>query len=317
MKAYLPRIASCMALFMLPIVFAADVDTPHYRVEVIVFTHVEGRSDARDMDTFQDFSALTDPLIRARRAAMPPAVERTDLHIAGDRDDETPYDPEIDDAASEQTRQAELEAVLQLIDTLADLEEGALMPDLPVWPEPYLALEQLSPKMEHALARLEGSPGHQVLSWRAWHQPLESGSAGERVRIHDDHPIAANWLELAPTGAIVSTENDGQDSPGLEPVFHYRLDGGVRLRQRQFMHLESELHWRARRETSPWTTAIEIHDQATGDYQVHRLQQSRTVRPGRLEYFDSSWLGMLVLIEPIAPLDGSDVDPDDAFTDVD
>ena len=34
-----------------------------------------------------------------------------------------------------------------------------------------------------------------------------------------------------------------------------------------------------------------------GEWQLHRLQQSRIVEPGRLEYFDSSLFGVLVLIE--------------------
>ncbi len=283
MKAYLPRILSCMTLLMLPVMLAADVATPHYRVEVIVFTHAEGRSDARDMQQLDDFSALTDPLARARKTT--------------------------ESSADELSRQTELDAVLELIDTLDGLEEGNLMPELPVWPEPYLALERLSPKMERALARLNDSSGHDVLSWRAWHQPLERGSAGERVRIHDDEPVAVDWLKLTPVGI--------QPVSDLEPTFHYRLDGGVRLRQRQFMHLESNLQWRIEQVASPWMSPLEFHDEPTGGFRVHRLSQSRTIRPGRLEYFDSNWLGMLVLIEPIDPLDGSDADHEDVNAEMD
>ncbi len=315
MKAYLSRIVSCMAMLLLPTALAADVDTTYYRIEIIVFSHADGRPDGHEVNQLQDFSALTDPLIQARRAALPSADE---LHHGSDREvDIRPAPESSDDAASRQAQQAELDAVLELIDTLADLEEGTLMPELPVWPEPYLALDRLSPKMERALARLKDSTGHEVLSWQAWHQPLASGTAGERVRIHDDRPITADWLKMTPTGTIIAAGQQGRDIKHLAPTWHYRLDGGVQLRQRQFMHLESELHWRVRHEPSRWTTSLELDTETTAGYRVHRMNQSRTVRPGRLEYFDSSWLGMLVLIEPIAPLDGSDTVPDEAVNDMD
>lgn len=334
MKAFLPRLTFSVALLMLPATLIADLDTPHYRVEIIVFAHVEGRSDARSADEIADFTALTDPVFRARKASMPAADDSVDppvsmddahedvlhedgLHSDDEREDDAVHDPESDALAREQAREAELEAVLELIDTLADLEEGALMPELPVWPEPYLALEELSPKMARALARLEGSSAHKVLSWRAWHQPLASGSVGNRVRIHDDHPVAADWIALTPSGTVAPVGDESLDSHNYQPLFHYRLDGGVRLRQRQFMHLESDLHWRVRQEPSPWPSTLDLDEDTTGKFRVHRLEQSRTVRPGRLEYFDSSWLGMLVLIEPIAPLDGSDVDFDDELAERD
>ena len=327
MKAYLTRIVFGMTLLLLPVMLIADADTPHYRIEVIVFAHADGRPDARHVQHLEDFSALTDPLALARKASAAPAEDPIDEPVlpgsaqvglpADGADDETLAGRGFDEMMAERTRQAELEAMLELIDTLDGLEEGTLMPELPTWPDRYLALERLSPKMERALERLENSAGHDVLAWRAWHQPLARGLAGERVRIHDDQPVAADWLKLTPVGLSISEERDSKVSETLTPAFHYRLDGGIRLRQRQFMHLESDLHWRTEQVSSPWMPRLELHDEPTGGYQLHRLNQSRTVRPDRLEYFDSSWLGMLVLIEAIEPLDGSDIDHDDDDFDTD
>ena len=294
----LPRLA-VLTVLAVPALALADAEVPHYRVEVIVFSHLDGRPDARRSESIENFSALTDPVRRAVIAALPPIDER-------------PVDVPEDEARVDPDRQTELDATLDLIDALARLEDGELMPVLPTWPEPYLALESLSSRMERALSRLQDSARHEVLAWRAWHQPLSRTTTAERVRVRDDHLIAADWIDLAPSGISASETGSGDQLHGLEPRFHYRLDGGIRLRQRQFMHLEVDLHWRAPQRTSPWMTTL--HDDEAG-YEIHRLSQSRTVRPDRLEYFDSSWLGMLVLIEELEPLHGSETDEDEARPD--
>ncbi|MEX0915059.1 MAG: CsiV family protein, partial [Wenzhouxiangellaceae bacterium] len=77
------------------------------------------------------------------------------------------------------------------------------------------------------------------------------------------------------------------------------------LRQRQFLHLDLDLVWqvparapadrasRGRREPPVGMST----DRAENEWLLHRLRQSRIVRPGRLEYFDSSLFGVLVRIE--------------------
>jgi hypothetical protein len=303
MNALPSRPALLLALLCLPFGLAADPDVPHYRVEVIVFSHADGRSDARVSESFEDFSELTDPLRRAQLAADP---REDDPGRPGAADEHQAMPDEFD----ERERAAERDAALALIDTLAELEEGTLMPTLPTWPEPWLALEALSSKMERARVRLEDSPRHEVLAWRAWHQPLQRGRAGERVRIHDEYVIATEWDDEP------EATEQWIDNEAAEPTLHYRLDGGIRLRQRQFIHLDSDLHWRSpgRPAASPWMQPMEQTEDSgeNGDYEVHRLVQSRAIRAGRLEYFDSSWLGLLVLIERIQPLHGSEIESEDA-----
>ena len=276
------RILALIAALTIPLTALADPETSVYRVEVIVFSHLEGRPDGRHSAEVEDFSALTDPV---RRAA---AVSGSSTDT-GNRD-----------------RQNEIEAALGLIEALARLEDDALTPALPAWPEPYLALESLSPRMGQALDRLERSSAHDVLTWRAWHQPLEAGITAERLRLHDDHVIKVDWIDMTPTGVALSQSSAKAHTLAHEPRFHYRLDGGLRLRQRQFMHLEVDLHWRVPPERSPWMTIID--PESIAGFETHRLRQSRTVRPDRLEYFDSNWLGLLVLIEQLVHPDDEDAE---------
>lgn len=258
----------------------AEEVEPFYRVEVIVFQHVDGRPDAREVESPADFSHLLDPLQRARES------RRTDAGDAEGRDEE------ISDA-------------VELLETLAEIESGEMMPEMPTWPEPFLALEALSERMQDAWDRLERSGAHRPLTWRAWHQPLDSERSPRQVRLHDERLIDMDWLELTPAGIPALDGHDGADA--LMPDFYYRLDGGIRLRQRQFMHADIELHWRERA-PSPSPLRMNSRSPRPDRLSVHRLEQSRTVRPGRLEYFDSSWLGVLLLIEELEPLDGSSVD---------
>ncbi len=290
MNAYLRRALTLIAALVTLSPAVAAAEKSLYRVEVIVFSHLDGRPDGRQSAVIEDFSELTDP---TRRAASLPESS-TGIGEHGD----------IESAARD--RQNDIDSALELIDALARLEEDALSPALPEWPKPYLALESLSPRMNQALGRLERSRNHDILAWRAWHQPLEAGVTAERIRLHDDQVVAVDWIDMSPTGIALPDSSSQTRAQAHEPRFQYRLDGGLRLRQRQFMHLEVDLHWRTPRERSPWMTMIE--ENSTEGFEIHRLQQSRTVRPDRLEYFDSSWLGLLVLIEKLVRPDGEDID---------
>lgn len=280
-KAQLPKLAAGLTALLAITSVSAEQVEPHYRVEVLVFVHADGRSDARDTGKLEDFTDLLDPERRARETSRP---------------DEEGEDRE------------EIRAAMELLDTLAEIEQREIMPELPAWPEPFLALDVLSERMRDARNRIDRNPDYDLLAWRAWHQPLSSDRAPTRVRLHDGRVLDVDWIELTPTGvpALTAGERDA-----LMPEWHYRLDGGIRLRQRQFMHLDVDLHWRVPARSQPDFVSMPgpLRPEAPR-FEVHRLTQSRTVRPDRLEYFDSAWLGVLVLIEELEPLDGSDVDED-------
>lgn len=283
MKTFLLQIATGIALLAAATLAGANDGNPFFRVEVIVFVHTDGRSDARITDTLESFGAVIDPLRRAR------------TELGGER--------EGYDATAE-----ELRAAMEMLETLATLEGGEILPEMRLWPEPFIALETLSGPMSEAHDRLQRSAGHQVVTWRAWHQPLDTGRNVSRVRLHDETPVSAEWIRVGPVGLPAASEPAPTNGDALLPVVHYRLDGAIRLFQRQFLHADIELQWREPAEAGlmPSTSDVSGRDK----FEVHRLAQRRAIRPGRLEYFDSDWLGVLVLIEALEPLEGSGIDDD-------
>ncbi len=316
-----------LTLALMSLSVAADERPPLYRVEIIVFTHADGRSDARFVDRLRHFDDHLDPaqLARIQQRAEQAAAEAAEVE---------PDEPDFLRAWDEATGEADLEPDEPTVD--------------PPWiPQPWIAKPELSAEMRRALDRLVADPSYQVHSWRAWYQPAIRGVAHPRVRLHDDHIVDARWPEFfllpvpdrPPTGDEIGEIQDSHHSFGdphrlpmdpppdqdshapsgkptsIPPVLaspDYRLDGTVRLRQRQFLHLEFDLEWRDRPQP---LFDLPGHQPLEG-FLIHRLEQSRVVRRDRLEYFDSAWLGVLARIErfeyPEWP--EPETDPDGTFT---
>ncbi|WP_376690976.1 CsiV family protein [Wenzhouxiangella sp. EGI_FJ10409] len=243
-----------------------------YRVEAIVFTHASGQSDDWPITAPADHTDAIDPAWRA--FARDGRLER-----AGE-----------EASASD----SELATALNIVDTLAQLERGDRdLGSALLYPEPWLALDEFSETMQQARDRLERSGAYRVRAALAWHQGLDRAAQRQAVRIHDDQILKAEWIELAPTGRPLRNGRPVRNVSELVPAFHYRLDGSIRLRQRQFMHADIELHWRAGERVGPAAWPLPGLD---ADYAVHRLAQSRTIRAERIEYFDSDWLGLLLRV---------------------
>ncbi|TVQ40195.1 MAG: hypothetical protein EA370_03985 [Wenzhouxiangella sp.] len=296
-------LAATMFTGLLPFMAQAepvDPNTPIFRVEVVLLAHANGQSDRRFMAELDDFSGLADPLRRARELAAEAAwLERQ-------------RDTEEDELDPDDPRQA-----LQMIDALdalvaADLvaaddsEQDELADEGPVLPQTFLQLDELSPSMADAWRRLSDSAAFEPLGWRAWYQPLTRERLSPRVRLHDEDIIRTLWLH--PERVVPSLPGEPMartfDLGALLPELSYRLDGSLRLRQRQFMHVELDLVWREKLE--PLFGPMDSDHLATGGYEVHRLVQSRTVRPDRLEYFDSALFGVLILIQRWQPAEAID-----------
>lgn len=87
--------------------------------------------------------------------------------------------------------------------------------------------------------------------------------------------------------------------PLPEPREHFSLDGSVKMRRSRFLHIDLDLEFR---QPSPAMLAglsgppLLLKHQG---YQVQPLKQSRQVRTGRMEYFDSPVLGALVWVTGI------------------
>jgi hypothetical protein len=144
--------------------------------------------------------------------------------------------------------------------------------------------------MQRALGRLQASPDHEVLSVTNWLQPLARRNAAPAVRVRDETPVSVAWMTL-PT--LPFSIDPGVTEPERLPSSIYRLDGSVRIRQRQFRHAELNLFWNERAPRTGPTAPSQI-----GGFEMHRLHQSRPIQLGRLEYFDSPWLSVLILVEP-------------------
>lgn len=281
MKLSLPTLlAFLVALPALPSLAqeeTGDRDKAFYRVEVIVFTHAGGENDAWPLEQTADYADNLDPAWQA-------FARRQELDRAEDGNDSASSD---------------LESALSVVDTIASLESGEqTVTEALLYPEPWLALETLSEPMEQARARLERSGAYRTHAWLAWHQPLGDGAQPQSVRIHDDQLIDVDWVTLSATGQLMRDGALVRNVTELAPAFHYRLDGFIRLRQRQFMHADITLDWRAPATVGPAPFSFPNTD---ADLEVHRLDQSRTIRPDRFEYFDSQWLGLLLRVTPYGP----------------
>src|SRR6056297_1234839 len=259
---------------------------PVYRVEVIVFSHADGRSDRIRSAASMDFTDQLDPLLLARANDLAEsrladlAVALPVARIPGKIDETTPG---------------------------LETDGQILRPIPPV----YSALGDLSRPIQRAMDRLLDAPEYEPLMARAWIQLAPRGRPTAALRIHnqtvvdliepDDDQSLVPVAHVLPFGPLVETP-----PPALDI---YQLDGTLRLRQRQFLHLDLDLVWQTQAQALPDRMmppsgqsgpTARGPDAAGGEWQLHRLQQSRIVEPGRLEYFDSSLFGVLVRIDRVA-----------------
>jgi hypothetical protein len=279
---------------------ATESGSVWYRVEVIVLTHEGGRPDAYPVTEVDDFRSLIDPLDRAVAAAMSPRDDASD-----DADDSNGANADGDDtdtgAAAYDPRQA-LETIaaitaLEKPPSATSSEPGTVGP---FWPRAYVNLPRLSPDMQAAWERLETSGQFEPRAWRAWHQLIGRDETSRPVRIHDRQVLRGDWLRTTAVPPAEPTDGAGippSSETGWRPAPEFRLDGSIRVYHSQFMHAASDLAWREPLE--PDRRPLARDHLPPGLFQQHRLEQSRAIRPGRLEYFDSSWLGVLLKVTPL------------------
>lgn len=260
---------------------------PVYRVELIVFEHVGGDSDRRRASDPADFTGRLDPLVVAR------ANDAVDEALSMLRKGALPMLPDPDAAGADAPRLTSRNETL-----------------VPI-PPPFAALTRLSEPIGRALDRLLDSAAHAPVATRAWVQLAARERTTPPVRIHDATPVAtlppAHGLPLFFPSRLALPAGANEDGthrsrqlfrPAAPRLAIYRLDGTARLRRRQFLHLDLDLVWQQRE------PAVGPRPAAPGDTEprhprpwlLHRLQQSRVVEPGRLEYFDSSRFGVLARV---------------------
>lgn len=299
-------------LFLLGPMLCVNAHASLYRVEVIVIGHSEGRSDQRQVSTLHDFSQLLDPAWIAAQQALQPALAEphTELEEMSEADLVEPSEgaPDVEsptwqDAAATDSSASSLNETMDApltpltpANNLLIQREPALAAQQgptdtgPVYPITFSNLPSLGPEMARAWQRIDNNPAFEALAWRAWIQPIERRQSSPAIRLHDHHALRVDWAKLPDHSPYLI-------SPW--PHSQFRLDGSLRLVQRQFLHAELNLHWR-----EPVAAVLGSAPPsllANEDFFEHRLMQSRTIRPDRLEYFDSSRIGVLLRIERWQP----------------
>jgi hypothetical protein len=297
---------------------AASVETlqaqdTRYRVEVLVLTHLHHNAEPRDVPWISDYSEALDFL-------TPPPPEEPDpcAELAA----ETEPEEAVDDAAAIDPDMQVLEEVVEEVD-----------------PNAVIHVEEMSPVMQDAWRRLRLSAPFRPEQYLSWEQG--SQEPFPKLRLHDlevvlvDDPYAAlreplpGETEEEPTmpSEPMSIEklcaqslepNPLDEDPLPDPTLYYRIDGTVVMRRSRFLHLDLDLQMREavfEAETEPaqlgllsasYTEPVDEDEEPAEEprpssFLLHDLVQSRQVKTGRMEYFDTPVLGVLAYISTVEP----------------
>jgi len=270
---------------------AALAENSRYRVEVLVLTHLDHRQEPLEATRLEDFSSALDFLqppdeTEEAEAGAAPAVA----------DEPVPAEDAVEESAEEV-----------------------------VEPDPWNVVthvEEMGPEMAEAWRRLRLSAPFRPLQYLSWEQG--SNAPFPLLRIHDlesiliEDPWAEQRLALEEAEAVpvfsdaAATEGaeDEDSSEALpDPINYYRLDGTVSLLRSRFLHLSVVAELREPVYAAspfagvPSTTAAasaEPEAPRPSSFLVHRLEQSRPIRSGRMEYFDGPVLGVLAWVSDIS-----------------
>ena len=207
-----------------------------------------------------------------------------------------------------------------------ELDEIRSFTGFPELGEPLAAhapvnLDVMSSVMQDAQRRLRLSAGFRPLLFASWEQTRIDYHPP--VRLHDEELIARQlhfphdvvWVDLRETNLF----DDYMTS-------YYRIDGTVQLRRSRFLHIDIDLEYRQDllprppEDPVPDTAGMaeppvpvvveaespgdeisagsltELLDPSPGPALVFGIQQSRQVRTGQMQYFDTPFLGVLVRV---------------------
>jgi len=208
--------------------------------------------------------------------------------------------------------------------------------EFPELGEPLVAnapvkLDVMSSVMQGVMRRLRSSATYHPLLFASWEQTRIDYHPP--VRLHDEELIAEQ-LDFPYEVAFVDLQAMDMFEDYLAP--YYRLDGTVQLRRSRFLHVNLDLEYRLELLPRPETeipdheqplaedSGAELSsdqdgiaisnvaplaangdepeliqdfiDPSPGPALVHALKQSRLVRTGQMQYFDTPFLGVLVRV---------------------
>jgi hypothetical protein len=183
--------------------------------------------------------------------------------------------------------------------------DGALLKGNAGDPAP---LGVMSDMMEDAWRRLRLGAAYRPLLFVVWEQSRIDFHPP--VRVHGEDVIARRLL--FPGGmAWVDLRSEDMFAPYRAPYF--RLDGTVQMRRSRFLHLDLDLEYRdalvpagtplpasAAEAEMLAATSAPVAEPPPGPALVHALHQTRQVRTGELQYFDTPYLGVLARVTATA-----------------
>jgi hypothetical protein len=300
------RIILSVFITLISGVAGADAENSRYRVEILVLTHLEHDQPPLEAARLEDFSNALDFLTPA------PEVEATAAVDGEDR------------ASAVQEPSATNAEVAGLDGTL----DGDAAEELAC---AVVHVAELGPEMQEAWRRLRLSGPFRPLQYLAWEQPGEPPFPA--LRVHDLESVLTEdpWRdfrenpedELAGGDAGVHGQEE-RPAPGTAedeateatsgplpaPIEYFRLDGRMRLVRTRFLHLEVLAELRepvfdpslaGLQQTAPGAPADpQDAEPRPTSFLVHRLDQRRQVKTGRMEYFDGPVLGVLAFITDIS-----------------
>lgn len=182
-------------------------------------------------------------------------------------------------------------------------------PDLP---DDLKAIVEKTSFMDGIWRRLRSSKGYQPLLFAAWEQ--NRTDYYPPMRVHDEVVLDE---QLHPLPGITLTDPASGDQPDVHVESFYRLDGTLQLRRSRFLHLSLDFEYRAEpKQADTQATFFSATDSANPagnatstnrsdstnkgrDYDIYALRQSRQIRTGRLQYFDTPYFGALVIVSAI------------------
>ncbi len=290
----LQRMKRLLPLFLLLSSSPTLAESGAYRVEVIIFRHLQTTAKPAEIGELRKFSQF-------------PALEKDqpfDLWPPGP----TPgfsTNPAAD--VTSELPETRIETPVEdSIDGPADNSPGNTVSDLP---DDLLPITELSRRMRDVWTRLRSSRDFQPIVFGAWEQ--NRTDYYPPVRIHDQQVID---VQLRPPTQIMVADLVDRDPLAAYRSYFYRLDGSVQLRRSRFLHLYLDLVYRNEMtEPGAEEPGAEPVSPDAGDTEsaikdvtgptVFELQENRQIRTGQMQYFDTPSLGALVWVTAISSRD--------------
>jgi hypothetical protein len=269
---------------------AALAESGTYRVEIIVFRNLNAMAEPANVVELRGFSQFPD--------------------LEENRID-----------AADKPQRAELTAkTMETQSGSAGSIYSQLRSDLP---DDLHVITEKAFRMDDAWRRLRSSKGYRPLHYASWEQ--NRTDYYPPMRIHDQTGIDSQLRP--PTNIMVADLAAEAPLTAYRDIF-YQLDGSVQLRRSRFLHLFLDLEYRVdtvsnqsgpgfftgidqenvKKELSTESgtgffvgnnTQTESETDENTFHRVFRLKQNRQIRTDRMQYFDTPYFGVLVLVSAI------------------